>query len=159
MQMKSCFPTADQQRGIAENVAILYIRMSKRVFKDAEKKPISRDVNFLFFLFVILCLRLMFEGRFDHTLKKEMKRVFKRKYAMIEMEDSPEDVKERKIKRLKDVNYLKAETIDNRKSKKYSMKKDRQNRMRKGMEESLNKVSKPKKKRQKKPLTLEEIYV
>ena len=45
--MKACFPTADQQRGMAENVAILYIRMGKKLFKTAETKPISRDVNLL----------------------------------------------------------------------------------------------------------------
>ena len=79
---------------------------------------------------------------------------------MIDMEDSTEEVRERKIKRLKmDVNGLKAETIEKRKSKKFSIKKDRQNRQRSSMENSLNNVSKRKKSRQKKNLTLESIYV
>ena len=61
MQMKACFPTADQQRGMAENVAILYIRMGKKLFKTAETKPISRDVNFGFIFSLseeyVWCLR------------------------------------------------------------------------------------------------------
>ena len=102
----------------------------------------------------------MFEGRFGHRLTQDMRKALKRKINEIEMEYFPCEVEERKIKRMKlDVNVLKDEVIGERKSKKFSIKKDRQIRQRSSMAESLNNVSKPKKSQEGGKITLESIFV
>ena len=102
----------------------------------------------------------MFEGRFGHKLTKDMRNLLKRKLHEIEMEYLPGEVEERRIKRLKlDVHVLKDEVIGERKSKKFSIKKDRQIRQRSSMAESLNNVSKAKKSQEGGKITLESIFV
>ena len=78
----------------------------------------------------------------------------------MEMSELPDETKDREIERLKrDVHGLRSEIIGKRKGKRFSIKKDRQNRERLSTATTLNNVSKPRKRRKQKKTTLESIFV